>query len=179
MENEYAMGGPEKAWSHIKTFEVESAGPDYDPVRDRWSMRMDDLKAVMLVDAGDLATAAEVAKKCLKTAEGRKFKKYIGKAHRLLGQIAAERGEYDEGQARLRSALEYLEQVGNPKQLWLTRTALAHLYAKMNRSDLERAEWQAAAAIVRSTAEGLMDEALRGTFLAAAPVREILEHARP
>jgi hypothetical protein len=47
----------------------------------------------------------------------------------------------------------------------------------MQRPDQAREQWQAAAAIVRSTAEGLEDPNLRDTFLGAAPVLEILEHA--
>ena len=68
--------------------------------------------------------------------------------------------------------------IGNPKQLWVTRTALAELYEEMKRPDQAGEQWQAAASIVRSTAEGLEDEGLRETFLGAAPVREILTHAR-
>jgi hypothetical protein len=70
-----------------------------------------------------------------------------------------------------------LEEVGNPKQIWLARTALARLYEKMSRSDLEREQWQAAKAVIESTADGLDHEQLRTTFINAAPVREIMEHA--
>jgi hypothetical protein len=74
-------------------------------------------------------------------------------------------------------ALTKLEEVGNPKQLWLTHTALARLYDKMNRHDLEREQWQAAASIIKSTAEDLEDKELRTTFINADPVREILKNA--
>jgi len=46
----------------------------------------------------------------------------------------------------------------------------------MKRRDLEREQWQAARAIVESAADGLKDEALRKTFIDAAPVKEIIEH---
>ena len=58
----------------------------------------------------------------------------------------------------------------------LIKTALARLYERMKKSDLEKEHWQAAMAIVESTAEGL-EEGLRNIFLNAAPVREIMEHA--
>ncbi|MCK5554583.1 MAG: hypothetical protein KAJ09_15640, partial [Deltaproteobacteria bacterium] len=121
--------------------------------------------------------AAELAKQCLKAAKKRGMKKYIGRAERLFGKILTEKGAYDQAEDRLKSALARLTEVGNPKQLWIIHTALARLYAKMKRPDLEREHWKAAASIVESTADGVQDEGLHKTFMNAAPVREIIEHA--
>jgi Tfp pilus assembly protein PilF len=87
------------------------------------------------------------------------------------------RRAHDRAEIHLQTALQNLERVGNPKQLWITHTALARLYEAMERPDRAREQWQAAAAIVRSTADGLEDHDLRETFLGAAPVRQIAEHA--
>jgi hypothetical protein len=88
-----------------------------------------------------------------------------------------ERGAYDQAESKLKAALPNLEKVGNPKQLWITHTALARLYEKMNRPDLEREHWQAAASVINSTADDLEDKELRTTFINAKPVQEILDNA--
>jgi hypothetical protein len=88
-----------------------------------------------------------------------------------------ERGAYDQAESKLKVALPNLEKVGNPKQLWITHKALARLYEKMNRRDLEREQWQAAASVVNSTADDLEDKELRTTFINAEPAREILDNA--
>ena len=87
------------------------------------------------------------------------------------------RGAHDLAEAKLLAGLAKLEEVGNPKQIWMTHVALARLYEKMGRPDLERERWQAAHSIIASTANGLQDERLRDTFVNAAPIREIMEHA--
>ncbi|MBI5016154.1 MAG: AAA family ATPase [Deltaproteobacteria bacterium] len=175
MENRAEMGQLDEAWQHIARFQQASADPAYDLVRHRWSARMNHVKASILLARGDLDSVQALARQGLDVAERWAMKKYIGKAERLLGQVMTERRAYDAAQPYLHTALEKLEQVGNPKQLWITHTALAKLFRALGRPDREREHWQAAAAIVGSTAEGLQDEALRKTFLEAAPVWEILE----
>jgi tetratricopeptide (TPR) repeat protein len=179
MENAFEMGRVAAAWDHILKFEEESKDPDFAFLRNRWMGRMQNLKGNILLSRGDLDAAEALAFECLEGARKRKYKKYVGKAERLLGQVLAERQAYDQAEARLKSGLNELEEVGNPKQLWLTRSGLARLYGKMGRPDLEREQWQAARAIVEATAAGLLDEKLRTTFLNAAPVRDIIRGAQP
>jgi tetratricopeptide (TPR) repeat protein len=177
MENKFEMGKSDEAWENLASFEEEIASPDYEYMRDRWGTRMKDLKGVILLKRGDLNGAEEMVRKYLKVATKRQYKKYIGRAERLSGQILAERGAYDLAEAKLREALSKIEEVGNPKQLWITYTALARLYEKMNRPDLEREQWQAAASVINSTADDLEDKELRTTFINAKPVRDILDNA--
>jgi tetratricopeptide (TPR) repeat protein len=178
LENKFEMGKEDEAWEGLSCFEEEIASPDYEFMRDRWGTRMKDLKGIMLLKRGDLDGAEETLRQGLEIANKRQYKKYIGRAERLSGQILAGRGAYDPAEAKLREALSKLEEVGNPKQLWITHTALARLYEKMNRPDLEREQWQTAAAVVNFTADDLEDEELRTTFINAKPVQEILENAR-
>ncbi len=177
MENAFDMGKVDEAWQHLTSFEQESAHPDYDLRRDRWTLRMMDLKGRILLRRRDLEEANQVAQGCLEVATERKYKKFMGKAERLLGQVATEKGAYDLAEMKLGTALAKFEEVGNPKQLWTTCSALARLYQRMGGAEEERNQWQAAAAIVRSTADGLKDEELRNSFLDAAPIREIMEKA--
>jgi tetratricopeptide (TPR) repeat protein len=179
MENAFEMGKVTDAWDHILRFEEESMHPDFAFLRNRWLGRMEDLKGNILLSRGDLDSAEALARESLEGSRKRKYKKYVGKAERLLGKVLAERQAHDQAEARLKSAVSELEEVGNPKQLWITHTALARLYGKMGRPDLEREQWQAAKAIVETTAAGLVDEQLRTTFLNAAPVREIIQGVHP
>jgi len=177
MENKFEMGKIDETWDHLVRFEEISSTPEYSLYRQRWLTRMNDLKGKIALERGDLDGVEKLASGCFQIAKDWRYKKYEGKAERLMGQMLTARGAYDRAEEYLRSALSKLEEVGNPKQLWMTNTALAQLYEKMQRPDLEREQWQAAAAIVKYTAEGLQEEGLRETFMNAALIREIMEHA--
>jgi hypothetical protein len=60
----------------------------------------------------------------------------------------------------------------------MTYAALARLFEKMKQEDLEQEHWQAAAAIVQSTADGLQGNERREAFINAAPIQEIMEHVK-
>jgi len=177
MENKYEMGKIDETWDHLVQYEEISSTPEYCLYRERWLTRMNDLKGKIALERGDLDGAENIANECLQIAKDWRYKKYEGKAERLMGQILTAREAYDQAENHLRTALSKLEEVGNPKQLWITHTVLAQLYEKMTRPDLEREQWKAARAIVESTADGLNDEVLRTTFINAAPIREIIETA--
>jgi class 3 adenylate cyclase/tetratricopeptide (TPR) repeat protein len=178
MENKFDIGKIDAAWEHMILFEKESAHTDFDYIRERWEIRMNDLKGKILMKRGDLEGAENQARLCLKTAMKRDYKKYIGKAERLNGEILLAKGAYDQAEGKFKKAVAKLEEVGNPKQLWMTYVALAQLYEKMKRSDLEREQWQKAAQIVTLTADELQDSNLKETFASAAPVRQILENVQ-
>jgi tetratricopeptide (TPR) repeat protein len=177
MENKYEMGKIDEAWDYLVRFEEISLAPGYEFYRQRWLTRMNDLKGRIALDRGNLDGAENLANDCLQIAKDWGYKKCEGRAERLMGQMLTARGGCDQAEDHLRTALSKLEAVGNPKQLWMTHTALARLYEKMKRTDLEREQWQAARAIVESTADELDDEQLRATFINAAPIREIIEQA--
>jgi tetratricopeptide (TPR) repeat protein len=177
IQNMFETGKMEEAWDAIIRLEKAEADPDYVYFRDRWLLRLKLMKGSVLVDRGDLEGAKAIGQQCLALAKRRGYKKYEGRAVRLLGQTLTAEGAYDRAEEHLRAALTQLEEVGNPKQLWITHSAIARLYSKMNRPDLEREQWQAAKAIVESTADGLEVEILRRTFINATPVRRIMECA--
>jgi hypothetical protein len=83
----------------------------------------------------------------------------------------------DRAEAKLKEALLKLKAVGNPKQIWMTYTALAQLYSAMKRPDLERAQWQAAAGKIKAVADDIKDQRLREVYLRAEPVKKIIEQA--
>jgi len=124
----------------------------------------------------DNATA--YADECLILAEQSKSRKNIVKGRRLRGQVFLAQGKLAEAEQELSIALEAALRIGNPTQLWMTHAALARLFEKMKQEDLEQEHWQAAAAIVQSTADGLQDNERREAFINAAPIQEIMEHVK-
>jgi tetratricopeptide (TPR) repeat protein len=126
---------------------------------------------------GDVDKAMAYAEECVSLAEQSHSQKNIVKGRRLRGQVFIAQRMVAEAEQELSSALEVALRVGNPTQLWVTHSALARMYESMKNQELEREHWKAAAAIIESTAGGLQDKSLRKTFINAAPVREIIEHA--
>jgi tetratricopeptide (TPR) repeat protein len=126
----------------------------------------------------NLDNATAYADECLTLAEQSKSQKNIVKGRRLRGQVFLAQGKLAEAEQELSIALEFALRVGNPTQLWMTHAAQARLFEKMKQQDLEQKHWQAAAAIVQSTADGLQDDELRETLFNAAPVREMMEHVK-
>lgn len=127
---------------------------------------------------GDTTKAREHADQCLQIATQPNSRMYLVKGWRLRGKIALARKQWDEAEDSIKRALNVAEAIGKPTQLWITHTALARLYEKMKRPDLQREQWNAATSIIKSTADDLQDEALRSTFLNAAIVREIMDNSK-
>jgi predicted ATPase len=178
MENRYEMGDVDGAWNHITQFEEVSDHLNYDLHRVRWSTRMKDLKGTILFDRGDLDGAESLAKQCVKSAIKKGMKKYVGKAERLQGKILAKKGLYDQSEEKIMNALRQFDEIGNPKQIWITHTALADLYKRMNRSDLEREQWQKAAQLTDNTADGLQEKSLKEIFTSSINFKQILENVK-
>jgi class 3 adenylate cyclase/tetratricopeptide (TPR) repeat protein len=176
-ENSLELGMLDDAWDRVARFEAVARDPAYDMLRHRWSSRMDDVRAAILLRRGDLDGAQALLEPGLEAAVRRGMAKYAGRKHRALGEVMARRGAPERAERHLHDALGALEGVGNPRQLWTTEAALARLYRQTGRHDLARARWEVARRLVVTTADALRDEALRATFLGAAPVREILEQA--
>ena len=127
MENLFDLGDPDAAWELMKSFEQESRGDDYTRSRDRWGSRMDALAATILLDRDDAAQAELIVLRNLGAAKREHVKKYEGRFLRLLGEIQARRGEFDQARASLGEAIRILGEVGNPRQLWQAYGSLATL----------------------------------------------------
>ena len=75
----------------------------------------------------------------------------------------------------LREAAALAEQMGLPGEIWEINAALGELYRTAGEADLAERAFGHAAEVIRSLAGRLDDEGLRATFLAAEPVRRVLE----
>jgi tetratricopeptide (TPR) repeat protein len=97
--------------------------------------------------------------------------------HRLEAALARDTG-VEEGVARLAAAREALRSFRAPFETWKAGRLLGLGYRRLGDAERARRAFAEAADDVRSIAAGVGDEKLREGFLAAAPVREVLEAAR-
>jgi tetratricopeptide (TPR) repeat protein len=96
--------------------------------------------------------------------------------HRLEAALARDAG-VEEGVRRLAAAREALRSFRAPFETWKTGRLLGLAYRRLGENDRARQAFAEAADDVRSIAARVGDEELRDGFLAAAPVREVLEAA--
>jgi hypothetical protein len=68
VENRFEMGMVDEAWDRIARFEEISADPAYDMLRHRWSTRMNDVKAAILLSRGDVGGAQALSERGLEVA---------------------------------------------------------------------------------------------------------------
>jgi tetratricopeptide (TPR) repeat protein len=177
MENLFDQGNPDAAWDRMKSFKEETKSDDYIRARDRWEVRMDYLTSQILLLRNDVDQAKSLIQKNLEIIRREHSRKMEGGFLRLLGNIQFRRNESDNAIATLKEAIHLLKEVGNPRHLWQTHATLASTFDKLGRLSEKREQWQAAMAVVESTADELKDEGLKTTFINAAPIREIIERA--
>jgi hypothetical protein len=74
---------------------------------------------------GDLDAAARLAEQSLAIAVPTRSRKYESRARRLVGEAAAARRRWDDAEQALGDALAVAQAIGEPRQTWKTRVALA------------------------------------------------------
>jgi tetratricopeptide (TPR) repeat protein len=131
----------------------------------------------LLLQRGNLEKAREFADECLQGAEASRARKNIVKARRLRGQVLVAEGKPDEAERELLIAVDVAKEIGNPRQLWLTLTALGDVLSAAGKSDDGRHAYGEAKAVIDSIADKLTDDRLRETFLSSKQVEEITAKA--
>jgi tetratricopeptide (TPR) repeat protein len=124
---------------------------------------------------GEVERADGHARKLLKNATRHQVPKYIATAHKLLGEIAAARGQLAEAERQLSAALDQLRTHPVPILAWKIYAVLGRLHLQLADDQSARAAFAQAAAIVDRIAAGLNDNTLRSKFLISDGVREVLE----
>jgi tetratricopeptide (TPR) repeat protein len=177
MENLFDQGKTEEVWNRIKPFEEESKSPDYYRSRDRWEARLDFLASLILLQHEKVDEAGVRIIKNLEISKREHTKKIEGRFLRLHGEVQMKRKEFDHAISSMSEAILILKEVGNPRQLWEAHASLASAYEKLQRESEAKEQWGAAAEAIHKTAGGLSDRELRGGFLSAKAIREILAKA--
>jgi tetratricopeptide (TPR) repeat protein len=113
----------------------------------------------------------------LETAQLHEARKYVALAHKLLAEIAMNKGDLDLAGARLRAALEQLAAHPVPIVAWKTYAVLGRLREKLEDHSGAREAFNEAASITDRIAASLADEASRQIFLNSSAVRKVIEGA--
>jgi len=131
----------------------------------RFNIRLQAVKTEHLLAHGDLKEAQECALGLLSIATHYRARKYIATAHKLLGEIAAKRGDITEAIDHLNDAREVLSQSQPNLLAWKVEASLGRMLLQAGRNDDAREAFARSAAIVDGIASNISDEALRTTFL--------------
>jgi tetratricopeptide (TPR) repeat protein len=123
----------------------------------------------------DPERAAGYAEECLKTATPTLSRRYMIRGWRAKGRSALARSRWDEAEGALGQALAIAESIGERRQIWMTRVALAELGEARGDADRAQRHAQAARAVLTGMRAGLRDPRLRASFDAVPSIRSLLE----
>jgi tetratricopeptide (TPR) repeat protein len=177
VENLLDQGNLEGAWKQLKAIEEESKSSDFDMNRYQWESRTKYLTAQILVHQNNLDQAETIIQDNLKKVRRDLLKKREGSFLRVFGEVQMNRNETDNAITTLNEAIQILQAVENPRQLWQAYDSLASVFAQTGRHSEAMEQWGAASTIIQNTAEALSDRELREGFLKAEPIRKILSKA--
>jgi tetratricopeptide (TPR) repeat protein len=147
--------------------------------RDTWmqwrhNLRLQAAQAEHWLAQGDADRSEEYARELLRVAMRHDCRKHMANAHKLLGEIAIHRGQPEEAERELTSAVALLEKYPAVLLAWKTYAALGRLRQERGELELARQEFASAARIINQIAATVPDEELRETFLTSPMVKEIL-----
>jgi tetratricopeptide (TPR) repeat protein len=126
----------------------------------------------------DLDRAEEHARVVLTNAQANRVGKYTGIAHRLLGEIAAARGDANDAELAPSLSLQAFAEHPAPLIEWRTHASMGRLLAARNRPAEARESFARAAQIVEKLAASLSDPTQRANFLEMPAAREVIGAAR-
>jgi class 3 adenylate cyclase/tetratricopeptide (TPR) repeat protein len=177
MENYFDQDEVDSAWTEIESLKDEAKSEDFDHLRYRWESRMDYLSAQMLLKQNELDQAESLIENALENAREKHLKKREGGFQRLLGDLHVRLNNPENAVRNISDALQTLNEVGNPRQLWQAHASLACAFDKMGKPFEARAQWRSAAEVINNLANGLSDGELKEGFLQARAIRDILSRA--
>lgn len=124
-----------------------------------------------------LDKAEEHARTLLTNAEPNRVAKYIAIARRLLGEIAAARGDSSTAEEELMRSLEPFAAYPMPLIEWRNHVALGRLLTTRNRPAAARESFSRAEVLVGELAGNISESAPRRAFLEMSTVREVIAGA--
>jgi tetratricopeptide (TPR) repeat protein len=127
---------------------------------------------------GDADRGRRMAEQSLEIAVPTRSRKFESWAWRLKGESATARRAWGEAEEALRRALTIAEAIAQPRQTWLSQTALGRLFTALGRHEDARERYRAAWSIVSALQARTRDPELRGGLESSPLVREIAEHVR-
>ena len=157
---------------------LERVQPLYE--RERWNrwrfheIRHQAAEAELRLVEGDLDRAGEHARVLLDNSRKYGVPKYVATAQRLLGEVAALKGDHNTAEEELTRSLEPFASHPMPLIEWRHHAALARLLASCRRPAAALKAFSRAEELVQGLAAGIYDPALRDMFLQTRSVHEVL-----
>jgi len=157
---------------------LERVRPLYE--RERWNkwrfyeIRHQAAEAELRLVEGDLDRSGEHARVLLDNARKYGVPKYVATAQRLLGEIAALKGDHNTAEEELTRSLEPFASHPMPLIEWRHHAALARLLASRRRPAAALKSFSHAEELVQGLAASINDPTLRDMFLQTRSVREVL-----
>jgi tetratricopeptide (TPR) repeat protein len=149
------------------------------PAWERWFLggKMAALRAEMLLQQKDPASAAEWAEKAIEMVRPVHRIKYEAVARATLGKALLALGRGQDALRELHAAVKVADALGNPSGRWRAKADLAQALVVTGNDAEAESQLREAAAIVRSVAAGLSSERV-ARFLAAPPIVDIVKSIR-
>jgi tetratricopeptide (TPR) repeat protein/predicted Ser/Thr protein kinase len=151
------------------------------PSRDTYSRAT--TLALSHLAGGYLATnqtedAARLATETLELAEEGSMRDLAAESHRLLGLAYAQREQWSESEAELRSALAIARDLDSPAVEWRVREALGSVYQAQGKGQAAETEFATAAAILQDLSQRAGTEAAQGAFLARPEIQAVIKRSQ-
>ena len=127
--------------------------------------------AALLRGGEDAAARAGIARLGKAVGNNRRYRLILLRSQAVLAEWD---GAAAQAIRHLHAALALAQAIGLPGEAWPILGELGRLYGEQGETEQAREAYREAAAIIRQLAETLDEEALRGVFLAAEPVRTVL-----
>jgi tetratricopeptide (TPR) repeat protein len=128
---------------------------------------------------GDPERARRLADQCLETAVPSRSRKYESWAWRIKGESATARRAWGEAEDALGRARALAEEIGQPRQTWMSQLATGRLQAALGRRDAALRHYRAAWVIVAGLRAGTQDRDLRAGLESLPLIREVEDLAKP
>ncbi len=157
---------------------LERVKPLYE--REMWNrwrfyeIRHQAAEAELRLVEGDLDRAEEHARVLQANAGKYGVPKYVATAGRLLGEIAAFKGDYNTAEGELTRSLEHFAAHPMPLIEWRHHAALARVLASGGRPAAGMEAFGRAQVLIQGLAASIDDPALREMFLRTRSVREVV-----
>jgi len=128
---------------------------------------------------GDAERARRLADQSLETAVPTRSRKYESWAWRLKGESATARRAWGEAEDALGRARALAEEIGQPRQTWMSQLATGRLHAARGRREEALGHYRAAWTIIADLRAGTQDRDLRAGLESSPLIREVEDLARP
>lgn len=131
----------------------------------------------LCVQRNETEKALKLAEECLSLALPSESRKYIVKARRLKAEALKQAGEFTPATKELQLAVNVAVESGNPPQIWKSYASLGQLFAAQGKKTEALQAYRLGVEVISSVEKGLVEESLRGTFLASDEVKHIMTGA--